>query len=88
MPKTAQVTLSTVPKLIAVGTGTGVAVHNTDNTIAIFVGDETVTSSTGFRVDASSSSASELVNLVLGPNERLYAVAASGAPVVHVYQAS
>lgn len=52
-------------------------VHNNDNSADLFLGNETVTSSTGLRLMKLDS-----IELIMNPGESLYAVSSSGSHAV------
>ena len=78
--KTSQVTVTTTPVLL-------VAADPHDQTVSLhaacgacFIGNASVTSTTGFKLDNQDK-----VTLPLGAYEALYAVTASGTDTVYVY---
>lgn len=71
--------VGTTAALIAADADAGAALIRNRGTGAVYFGDATVTSSTGFQVDPG-----ETIPVDLFPGDALYAVSASGSNVVHV----
>ena len=75
----AQITVGTSPTIID-GLSTNpfrLHVHNNDNSADLYLGNGSVTSSTGLRLMKLDS-----IELVINPGEALYAVSASGSHAV------
>ncbi|MEE8375505.1 MAG: hypothetical protein V3S26_04210 [Acidimicrobiia bacterium] len=75
-------TLSTVAEVIATGKNggdTGILVYNTDATITVYIGASDVDATEGVPVLALGSYSADI-----RASEKVYAVAASGTPVIVV----
>ena len=79
MPNTAQKTVTTAATLlVAANRGDQIVnLHNSGG--ALYIGDATVTTSTGFKMDTDDK-----IEIPLGDNEALYGIVASGTNTVYV----
>lgn len=75
----ARISVGTSAVTLAADVDSGAALIRNRGTGAVYLGDASVTSSTGFQVDPG-----ETVPVDLFPGDTLYAVSASGSNVVHV----
>jgi len=76
--ESARVSVAQTAVLLVSGNDYKFSVRNR-GTAAVYLGDATVTSATGYQLDAG-----EAVGLQVNPTDALYAIAATGTQTVHV----
>lgn len=76
---TARISVGTSAALLAADADSGAALIRNRGTGAVYLGDASVTSATGFQVDPG-----ETIPMDLYPGDALYAISASGSNSVHV----
>ena len=79
MPKTAQVSVTSTPTLLVTANRADQSVYLHSSSGQCFIGDSTVTTTTGFRMDNGDK-----LSMQLSDNESLYAVTASGTVTMMV----
>ena len=79
MPNVSQVTVTTSATLLVTANRADQMVYLHSGSGTIYLGNSNVTTSTGYRMDNGDK-----LSMQLGDNEALYAIAASGTPIVYV----
>jgi hypothetical protein len=80
MATSAQVTVTTTAAVIVPASPFDQTVLLHSGSGAVYVGDSTVTSSTGFRLDNGDK-----IVLPVGDHEALYAITSSGTAILYIY---